>query len=106
MAYSDLKLSPLLLISFYIENHILCKRLWHPLTGLYLTTPPLQRHIIGFKWVFRIKKKADGSIDKYKARSIAKGFSKVPDFDFTKRFSPVVKLATIRLILTVAVSRN
>jgi hypothetical protein len=63
-------------------------------------------NIIDFKWVFRIKKNADGTIDRYKARLVAKGFKKRHGIDYEETFSPVVKSATIRLVLTIAVSRG
>ena len=64
------------------------------------------KNIIDCKWVYRIKKKADGSIDKYKACLVAKGFKQRYGIDYEDTFSPVVKAATIRLVLAIAVSKE
>ena len=68
--------------------------------------PRLGRNLIDCKWVYRIKKKSDGTIDRYKARLVAKGFKQMYGIDYEHTFSPVVKAATIRLVLSIAVSRG
>ncbi|WVZ95953.1 hypothetical protein U9M48_041653 [Paspalum notatum var. saurae] len=69
---------------------------------------PHQRglNVIDCKWVYKIKNKADGTIDRYKARLVAKGFKQRYGIDYEDTFSPVVKPATIRLILSLAVSQG
>ncbi|EOY16663.1 Cysteine-rich RLK (RECEPTOR-like protein kinase) 8 [Theobroma cacao] len=69
--------------------------------------PPLpDKTIVGYKWIFCIKRHLDGSISRYKARLVAKGFTQRPGLDFTETFSPVVKPVTIRLVLCLTVSNN
>ena len=53
------------------------------------------------KWVLRKKYKADGSLDKYKARLMAKGFTQQPSVDFVDTYSPVAKFASVRIIMVV-----
>ncbi|KAK6124252.1 hypothetical protein DH2020_042004 [Rehmannia glutinosa] len=69
-----------------------------------LTYLPHGKNVVGCKWVYKIKKHADGSVAKYKARLVAQGFSQAPGFDFKDTFSPVVKPTTIRVIITLAVT--
>ena len=56
---------------------------------------------IGNKWVLNIKRKADGTIDRYKARLAAKGYTQQEEIDCEKTFSHVVRFASIRLILAI-----
>ena len=57
-------------------------------------------------WVYKIKRKSDRSNDRYKAQLVAKGFKQRYGIDYEDTFSPVVKAATIRLVLSLAVSNN
>lgn len=72
------------------------------------TLVPHQEHqnIVGCKWIFQIKQKQDGSIDRYKAPLVAKGFHQKPSIDFSETSSPVVKPTTIRVVLTIAISHS
>ena len=73
---------------------------WH------LVPPQHGKNLIDCKWVFRIKRKSDGTVDRYKARLVAKGFKQRYGIDYEDTFSPVVKAATIRLVLSIVVSRG
>jgi hypothetical protein len=64
------------------------------------------KNIIDSKWVYTIKRKSDGTIDHYKERLVAKGFKQMYEIDYEDTFSPVVKAATIRIVLSIAVSRG
>ena len=63
---------------------------------------PAGRKPIGSKWVFKKKTNAKGKVEKYKARLVAKGYSLVPGIYFGDIFSPVAKVTSIRLLLSVA----
>ncbi|KAK1629455.1 hypothetical protein QYE76_003770 [Lolium multiflorum] len=80
-------------------NALLENKTWH------LVPPSRNKNLIDCKWVYRIKKKADGSIGRYKARLVAKGFKQRYGID-EDTFSPVVKIATFIIVLPLSVSRG
>jgi hypothetical protein len=57
------------------------------------------------KWIFKHKLKADGSLDRYKACWVLRGFTQRPGVEYDETFGPVVKPGTIRTVLTLALSR-
>ncbi|KAG7533591.1 Reverse transcriptase RNA-dependent DNA polymerase [Arabidopsis thaliana x Arabidopsis arenosa] len=67
---------------------------------------PVGAKPIGLKWVFKIKKNADGSINKHKARLVAKGYVQRHGIDFDEVFAPVARIETIRLIIAIAASNG
>ena len=56
--------------------------------------------------MFKIKRNPDGSIQRHKARLVAKGFQQRPGIDFQETFSHVIKPSTVKVVLSVAVSRH
>ena len=71
--------------------------------GTWDTVPrPAGKNIVGSKWVFWVKRKADGSLDKYKARLVARGFTQIFGVDYFTTYSPVAKLTSFRAILAIA----
>jgi hypothetical protein len=67
---------------------------------------PLGRNAISNKWVFNVKATLDGSIDCFMARLVAQGCSQRARVDFFEKFSPVVKLGTLRKAVAIAAKQN
>ena len=63
-------------------------------------------NVIDSKWIFRVKYNSDGTIQRYKARLVAKRFQQYAGVEFTDTFSLVIKASTIRVVFTLAVTYN
>ncbi|KAF8675606.1 GAG-pre-integrase domain [Rhizoctonia solani] len=68
--------------------------------------PPKDCKPIGNKWVLTLKRNADGEPERYKAQLVAQGFSQQPSIDFDKTFAPVVRLDSIRSLVSLANNNN
>jgi hypothetical protein len=71
-----------------------------------LVPRPRGINLVTGKWIFRHKLHADGSLDRYKARWVLRGFTQRPGLDYDETFSPVVKPTTVRVVLSLALSQD
>ncbi len=67
---------------------------------------PPGRNLVGSKWIFKIKRNADDTINRYKARLVAQGFSQKEGSDYNEVFAPVAKYSSIRVLLALVNSLN
>jgi hypothetical protein len=63
-----------------------------------------EKFVVTSKWIYKIKHAADGSVEKYKARFVARGFSQVEGIDYEETFALVARYTSIRTIISLAAS--
>lgn len=71
-----------------------------------ITSLPPGRKPIGCRWVYKVKLKHDGSVERHKSRLVAKGYSQKEGVDFVDSFSPVAKVVIVRIILALAAANG
>nr|GEX94602.1 cysteine-rich RLK (receptor-like protein kinase) 8 [Tanacetum cinerariifolium] len=71
-----------------------------------LTLLPPNKKAIGCKWVYKIKLHSDGTVERYKARLVAQGFTQQEGIDYTETFASFAKMVTVRTLLVVVVYHN
>ncbi|XP_070055062.1 uncharacterized mitochondrial protein AtMg00820-like [Nicotiana tomentosiformis] len=67
---------------------------------------PDGKQTVGSKWVYKVKYKPNGEVNKYKARLVTKGYTQQEGLDYHETFSPISKMVTVRTLISVAASKN
>jgi len=67
-----------------------------------ITKRPENKRIISSKWTYRLKTNEKGEPIRFKARICARGFTQEPGVDYFETASPVIKIATLRLVICLA----
>lgn len=65
---------------------------------------PAGKKLIGYRWIFTIKYKTNGDIERYEAQLMVKGYSQTYGIDYEETFAPVAKINTICILLSLAVN--
>lgn len=71
-----------------------------------LVPRPDERKVIGVKWIYKAKMNPNGTVNKYKARLVARGFAQESGVDYFETFAPVARFDTIRLLIALAAQKK
>ena len=75
-------------------------------TGTWdLVDLPSGKYAISCKWVYKIKTRSNGTVDRYKARLVVRGFTQEYGIDYEETFAPVARLSYVRTLIVVSTAR-
>ena len=97
--YREASTDPLWQIAMKEELDALSKNHTWDLVTLFLG-----KSVVGCKWIYKIKTRFDGSIERYKACLVAKGFTQEYGIDYEETFAPVARISSIRALLAITVA--
>ena len=78
----------------------------HKTGTLDLVDLPSGKPTIGCKWVYKIKTQSDDTVDRYKARLVARGFTQEYEIDYEETFAHVARLSSVRTLIAVSAARK
>jgi len=82
------------------DSSLVCNEIWE------LVPPPKDAKIFGSKWVLKVKRDADGNINRYKVRLVAQRYSQTQGADYEEVFFPVARYSSIKTLLALANAYN
>ena len=71
-----------------------------------LVDPPSDKTLVDCKWIYKIKTRSDGSVEIYKARLVARGFTQEYGIDYEETFAPVARVTSVRALLSIAAAKR
>ena len=75
-------------------NSIMTNDVWE------VVPTPQNKSVVGSRWIYKIKYAIDGSIEKFKARFVAKGYTQKEGIDYEETFAPVARYTSIRSVIS------
>jgi hypothetical protein len=63
---------------------------------------PIDKSVVGLRWIYKVKQAADGGVEKYNSRFVARGFSQIEGIDYGETFAPIARYSSIRSILALS----